>query len=169
MMGLPCHAVPGLGMQPTAVRVMLCWAKISEGEADGAFWPSGPWWSHPCVQQWQSLSLYADQRCPRCSWSDSDWSWSKCLRGIRGISSKIPTWHQQPIPEVEYCCRRKVWLLGLCKIMFLGHYFKTYKEAWNSPQIPLWKVYCFSSFDPVRFRGVIFSLEVYHTMGFILP
>lgn len=118
--------------------------------------PSSPrrsWWSLLAfggaipVSSSGSLSLYADQRCPCCSWSDSDRSWSKCLRGIKGSSSKIPTQHHQPTPEVEYCCRRQVWLLaklglckinlhmGLCKIMFLGYYFKIYKEAWNSPQI----------------------------------
>lgn len=144
MMGLPCHAAPGLGW--SWLLSGWCCAEPSS-RRDKLMEPFGLWWSHSCVQQWESLFLYADQRCPCCSWSDSDWSWSKCLRGISGISSKVPTQHHQPIPEVEQCCRRKVWLLaklGLCKIilhmglhkiMFLGYYFKIDKEAWNSPQI----------------------------------
>lgn len=143
-MGLPCHAALGWGCSWLLSR--WCCAEPSSPR-EKLMEPFGFWWSHPCVLQWQSLSLCADQRCPCCSWSDSDRSWSKCLSSIKGISSKIPTQHHQPIPEVEYCCRRKVWLLakldlskiilhtGLCKIMFLGYYFNIYKEAWNSPQI----------------------------------
>lgn len=37
MMGLSCHAVPGLGMELIVVGVMLHWTTLSDGEADGAF------------------------------------------------------------------------------------------------------------------------------------
>lgn len=139
---------------------------MTEGADDGAALPCSPWagdaadccWGDGVLSQalrgrswWSLLDLggaipmsSSGRVCPSvlisCSWSDSDRSWSKCLRGIRGISSKISTRHHQPIPKVEYCCRRKVWLLAkltvsLCKIMFLAYYFKIYKEAWNSPWI----------------------------------
>lgn len=133
-----------LAMQPLGwgcSRLLLGWRCAEPSSPrEKLMEPFGLRWSHRHVQQWQGLSLCADQRCLCCSWSDSDRSWSKCLRGIRGISSKIRTRHHQPIPKVEYCCRRKVWLLAkltvsLCKIMFLAYYFKIYKEAWNSPWI----------------------------------
>lgn len=36
-MGLSCHAIPQLGMEPIAVGVMLHWTMLSDGEVGGAF------------------------------------------------------------------------------------------------------------------------------------
>jgi len=36
-MGLPCRAIPQLGMEPIAVGVMLRWTMLFDGEADRAF------------------------------------------------------------------------------------------------------------------------------------
>lgn len=133
MLGLPCCAVPGLGMELFAVRVMLHWAMLSDGEADGAVltlvepslcpaaigfvplcWSEVPF----CLYSWESIVIQMPKR-RHGHFQQNSHPASPAHPRSRGISL-------QEEGEGDIFC---------VKSSFLGYCSKIYKEAWNTTWI----------------------------------